>query len=388
MKTANSNQRKAGSSEFKQQVNSANQPLGMGSDPFADVNRKKQQRKYDAYKDRGYDDLKNLETYKARGQNSKLKEGGRYDTQDAAKASMQANNFNFGGDLSGYDGGAAGVKGFDMQDVRYLQKAGASKEAIQKHIRSLGNVHDSVRNNSQFGGTHYRGDMDKTKGIEQFDMGKGFNIWDINYLKKQGYDDKQIADYGINSGKNHGAATAKLLHGLGRLDTRAENTFGNPSSQLENTPIDVPYQNITPDLKKQQKRVDQEMNRDYFEEQVKKEDELMANSPLEYDPQKFFAKHLGMARAAADTRTGLDLSKYRSGLDFDVQALDKHIRKTPMYWGARSELQGLKTFGDTYRNARENPPSWSQPNPMKGIETPDFQEIYNRTKKDIKGIKV
>ena len=72
----------------------------------------------------------------------------------------------------------------------------------------------------------------------------------------------------------------------------------------------------------------------------------------------------------------------------DIVALDKHIRRTPLYSEAKSELQGLLAFGDKYRNARENLPNWSQPNPMEGTESPDFEGIYDRTKKDLDSIKI
>ncbi len=367
MASSNKKQRFAGSSEFTNGLTKA-------KDPFAAQNRTKTQKRYDAYEDRGYKNLSNLETYKAQGQNSKLKEGGRYDYHDTARSGMKSANFDFGGDLSGYDSASAGTKEFDLKDINYLKKSGASDEAINKHINSLDKVHDNVSLNKDYGGKHYRGDMDKSKGIEQFDMGKGFNVWDIKYLQNQGFDDKAITDYGLKSGLNHGSGTAKYLHDQGRLNTRAKNTFSNQTNNL--------------DLTEHQDRVDEEINRDYFSEQSKKETNYMNNSPNEHDSQKFFAKHLGMARAAADTRKGLDLSKFRSGLDFDVQALDKHIRKTPMYWGARSELQGLKTFGDTYRNSRENPLNWTGTSPMKGVESPDFQSIYQQNKDDIDGIDI
>ena len=387
MGTAENKQRKAGSEQFKINIKKANQPLGMSSNPFTAANREKTQQRYGAYEERGYDNLSNLETYKARSQNNRLKEGGRYDYRDAAKAGMQSNKFDFGGDLSGYDSAAAGTKQFDRSDVKYLKKSGASDEAINKYISGLDNVHDSLRTSSQYGGTHYRGDMDKTKGIEQFDMGKGFNIWDIKYLQNQGYDDKAIADYGINSGLNHGSASAKYLDSLGRLDTRAKSTFGNTLSQLENTPINVPYQNTTPDLKEQQDRVDEEMNKDYWGQQEKREDRLIANSPNQHDSEKFLKKHIGMARGLANTRTGLDLSsKYNSGFNLDINALDKQIRKAPLYWGARSEVQGDKIFGDRYRNSRENSMNWKQPDPPKAFVPPNFASIYDKTKKDIDNI--
>ena len=373
MASSNKKQRFAGSSEFTNGLTKA-------KDPFAAQNRTKTQKIYDAYEDRGYKNLSNLETYKAQGQYNKLKEGGKYDFHDTARAGMKSNSFDFGGDLSGYDSASAGNKRFDMGDIKYLKKSGASDEAINKHINSLDKVHDSVRNSSKYGGTHYRGDMDKSEGIEQFDMGKGFNKWDINYLKSQGYDDKSIADYGINSGLKHGAATAKYLDDLGRLDTRAKNTFADRGNT---NPFTAPA-----DISEQQDRVDQEMNKDYWGKQVKRENKWIANSPNEHDSKKFYAKHLGMARAAEDTRTGLDLSKYKSGFKLDINALAKQIDRTPLYWGARSELQGLKTFGDTYRNSRENPKSWAQPTPMEGVESPDFTAWYDKYTKDIDDIKV
>lgn len=72
----------------------------------------------------------------------------------------------------------------------------------------------------------------------------------------------------------------------------------------------------------------------------------------------------------------------------DIVALDKHIRRGPLYHEAKSEIAGLLTYGDKYRNARENPLGWSQPDPMEGIEKPDFESIYSRTKGDIDSIKL
>ena len=72
----------------------------------------------------------------------------------------------------------------------------------------------------------------------------------------------------------------------------------------------------------------------------------------------------------------------------DIVALDKHIRRTPLYSEAKSELTGLLTYGDKYRNSRENLSGWSQPTPMQGVEKPDFGAIYDKTKKDIDDIDI
>ena len=72
----------------------------------------------------------------------------------------------------------------------------------------------------------------------------------------------------------------------------------------------------------------------------------------------------------------------------DIVALDKHIRRTPLYTEAKSELAGLLTYGDKYRNSRENPMKWAPPTPMEGVEKPDFGSIYDKTKKDIDDIDI
>jgi len=80
--------------------------------------------------------------------------------------------------------------------------------------------------------------------------------------------------------------------------------------------------------------------------------------------------------------------KAKENNPIDVVALDKHIRRGPLYHEAKSEIAGLLTYGDKYRNSRENLGSWNQPNPMEGIESPDFESIYDRTRNDINDIKI
>ena len=67
----------------------------------------------------------------------------------------------------------------------------------------------------------------------------------------------------------------------------------------------------------------------------------------------------------------------------DVEALDKQIRKAPLYHGAKAELANLNTFGDMYSYGRRELPDWKQPTPMEGVEAPDFSEMYERTKADL-----
>ncbi len=72
----------------------------------------------------------------------------------------------------------------------------------------------------------------------------------------------------------------------------------------------------------------------------------------------------------------------------DIEALDKQIRRAPLYHHAKSELEGLKTFGDMYRYGRESLPDFKTPAPMEAVEKPDFEGIYNKTKGDIDDIEI
>jgi hypothetical protein len=72
----------------------------------------------------------------------------------------------------------------------------------------------------------------------------------------------------------------------------------------------------------------------------------------------------------------------------NIEALDKSIRSRPLYHEAKGKLEDLNTFGDMYRYGREELPEWKQPDPMEGIEKPDFDGIYDRTKEDLNDMKL
>ena len=133
-----------------------------------------------------------------------------------------------------------------------------------------------------------------------------------------------------------------------------------------------------------------------FEKQVQREktirnDDLAKSSQASSD---IFNKYANANRNAQSGRgDGSSIAnKYINNAaasnPLDIVALDKHIRRGPLYHEAKSEVAGLLTYGDKYRNSRENSGSWSQPDPMKGFEAPDFGSIYDRTKNDINGIKL
>jgi hypothetical protein len=78
----------------------------------------------------------------------------------------------------------------------------------------------------------------------------------------------------------------------------------------------------------------------------------------------------------------------RNNQTFDVEAMDRQIRRAPLYHNAKSELEGLLTYGDKYRNSRENPVSWNNPTSPKAPDKPDFESIYNKTRDDIDDIDI
>ena len=65
----------------------------------------------------------------------------------------------------------------------------------------------------------------------------------------------------------------------------------------------------------------------------------------------------------------------------------KQLQRAPQVDRARGELHNLKVYGDTYRNSRENPNSWGNTG-IDPVKAPDFGSIYDRTRKDIDGIKI
>tara|TARA_R110001592_G_scaffold38941_1_gene128206 strand:+ start:657 stop:1286 length:630 start_codon:yes stop_codon:yes gene_type:complete len=133
-----------------------------------------------------------------------------------------------------------------------------------------------------------------------------------------------------------------------------------------------------------------------FEKQVQREKTIQSDDTVKSSQASsdIFNKYANANRFAQSGRSdGSNIAnKYINNAaasnPLDIVALDKHIRKGPLYHEAKSEVAGLQTYGDKYRNARENSVNWNQATPMEGTESPDFEGIYDKTKKDIDSIKV
>jgi hypothetical protein len=82
------------------------------------------------------------------------------------------------------------------------------------------------------------------------------------------------------------------------------------------------------------------------------------------------------------------LAKNKNHQTTNVGALDQNIRQAPITDKAYSTVQSNNTYGDMYAYGRKELPGYSRPDSMKGVETPDFQGMYDQTKKDLDAFKV
>jgi len=170
----------------------------------------------------------------------------------------------------------------------------------------------------------------------------------------------------------------------------APQQYNNSSSSSNATGIDN-----NQGLNRGRQRVDNMLNSSQgFSTQLGREANMRNSSPNTQDSTDFVKKYsLLNDDMQRDRGNPFDIanqavSNAAANSQLDLKALDRNIRKTPLYSGARSELFGLQVFGDKYRNARENPVSWRRPDAANPVESPDFMGIYDRTKEDLDSIKI
>ena len=142
--------------------------------------------------------------------------------QTAARESM-GNKYKK--NINKYDAAAYGTKKFGMKDVEHLREQGYSDKQIQKYTSGLKGRHftEGMKlNHGEFAGKYARGDMAEGAKITDHDVGKGFNIADVNYLRGQGFSDEEIAKTAYSAvtedGKRHGNAMSKFMDSQGMLD--------------------------------------------------------------------------------------------------------------------------------------------------------------------------
>ena len=133
-----------------------------------------------------------------------------------------------------------------------------------------------------------------------------------------------------------------------------------------------------------------------FNDQVQKEQLIKQTDPFgdSWNSIDFFGKHITMGREAQKGRG--DASGIANKYIFsaaqtnpvDIAALDKQIRTNPLYSESKAELAKLNTYGDMYANSSQNPVNWVQPQDPSAYQSPDFDSMYDKTRKDIDKIKI
>ena len=95
-----------------------------------------------------------------------------------------------------------------------------------------------------------------------------------------------------------------------------------------------------------------------------------------------------LATAFADRTVDKYIQKNKDTQAINVGKMDQTVRAAPIVDRAYGTVQGKQTFGDMYSYSRKELPAWQRGESMKGVETPDFQGMYNQTKKDLDDYKV
>jgi len=94
------------------------------------------------------------------------------------------------------------------------------------------------------------------------------------------------------------------------------------------------------------------------------------------------------ATAFADRTVNKYIDKNKGNQTTNVNALDRTVRSQPIIDNAYSTLQSNNTYGDMYAYGRKELPQWKQGEPMKGVQQPDFNSMYEKTKNDLDKFKI
>ena len=129
-----------------------------------------------------------------------------------------------------------------------------------------------------------------------------------------------------------------------------------------------------------------------FDNQLQREADMRANSPITQDVtnryQQFSLLNDDAQRGRGDFSSFANdaIQGGRSNREVDTAALDMDLRRGIQNMGDKATLSNLNIFGDTFRNSRENPYSWTPSQPTPKPKTPDFQQIYRDNMDNINSI--
>ena len=106
--------------------------------------------------------------------------------------------------------------------------------------------------------------------------------------------------------------------------------------------------------------------------QAKQADFIATHSSLNRFMQQGYSDTSSIARNA------MNRAEERSPVN--LAALDQRIRDREAYSRAKADQMGLNIFGDMYKYKA---PDYQQPDPEGPVETPDFDDLYDKYKDDV-----
>ena len=99
--------------------------------------------------------------------------------------------------IASYDSGAAGGRRFGMKDVDYLKGQGFTNKEIVAHTKTLGrkDLGENIRLNHQKFAGNHYEGGGTYENISDHDVGGGFNMANVRHLQSKGFSDEEIAKH-------------------------------------------------------------------------------------------------------------------------------------------------------------------------------------------------
>jgi hypothetical protein len=148
--------------------------------------------------------------------------------QEKARRGMVSTGYT--GGLESYDASSAGGKRFDLSDVNFLKGQGVDEKEIRAYIAGLS---DKERAGSlRFGkGTGlYMGDMAEGSNASDYDFGNKVTGYDVKYLRNQGFGSDQINEAIKNSGLETGYFADRQINNM--INNTTNNVNSNNRTSL------------------------------------------------------------------------------------------------------------------------------------------------------------
>jgi len=312
-----------------------------------------------------------------------------------------------------------------VNEVNLRRAEGRNKRANNYLAGKEQRPRDPMRDVNQFG----KGQTSENTSIDQYDFGKKYNMKDVKYLKSQGYSNDQIAkdmaarDERVGGhqgrylkrtgnlamvarkGQDEGLRAIAKRRAQARKDKRAEERRemnrgnGGQNSIAEKNLVNEYDTSRFEESPEQNLPKYRPSNREYTQDiSLDREEGAARYAQLDRQNQEYKST-VGANNAQAsleraqNTRANTEAilgnrdplrgasiansykENARNNRLFDIEAMDRDLRRRPIVGRSRAILQGLNTYGDQYRFAREMLPEWKSLDSLNPIDKPDLGGI-------------